>query len=276
MVELVSNLPLGANPDAPVIESRRTSQEKPPWKSLPSLRENIEKEFLRPLYLGESVSPFRLLKPVMSVIPMDQATNHILNADSAGRAGYIHLAHWLGDAEQLWERHGRGGMTFTEQIDYYGKLTAQFPLPSLRVVYSASGTLPAAAILTDTRSVIEHGLYWIGVREESEGRYLLAVLNSETARKRAEDLQARGQWGARHFDKVILSLPIPLFDATIDLHREIGSAAQHAADIAAAVPLREGVHFIKARRLIREALLEDGISQRIDELVGVLLAGNSQ
>ncbi len=63
---------LGANPAAPVVESRRTSQEKPPWKQLPSLRGNVEREFLRPLYLGESVAPFRLLEPVLAVIPWDE------------------------------------------------------------------------------------------------------------------------------------------------------------------------------------------------------------
>lgn len=271
VVELAPNIPFGANPDAPVVESRRTSQEKPPWKNLPSLRGNIEKEFLRPLYLGESVAPFRLLEPVTSVIPLDEASNRLLDAGSAGRAGYIHLARWLRDAERLWERHGRGGMIFTQQIDYYGKLSAQFPILPLRVVYSASGTLPAAAILIDLNSVIEHGLYWIPIREESEGNYLIAILNSETARKKVEDLMARGQWGARHFDKVMLSLPIPLYDVTSDLHREIASAAQHAVEVAASVELGEGTYFIKARRLIREALQEDGVSHRIDELVAVLL-----
>jgi len=271
VVEFVSNIPFGANPDAPVVESRRTSQEKPPWKNLASLRGNIEREFLRPLYLGESVAPFRLLEPVTAVIPLEETRNRLLEADSAGRAGYIHLARWLRDAERLWEQYGRSGMTFTQQIDYYGKLSAQFPIAPLRVVYSKAGTLPAAALVNDSRGIIENKLYWIKVDDESEGQYLLAILNSETARKRTEHLQSRGQWGARDFDKVILSLPIPSYDATNDLHMEIASAAQHAMEIAAAVGLREGTHFIKARRLIREALMEDGVSQRIDELVAALL-----
>ena len=54
---------LGINPTDPLVESRRTSQEKSPWKDLPTLRGNMESEFLRPLYLGESVVPFRPLEP---------------------------------------------------------------------------------------------------------------------------------------------------------------------------------------------------------------------
>jgi len=43
----------------------------------------------------------------------------------------------------------------------------------------------------------------ISVSAEEEGRYLIAILNSENARKRVAALQARGQWGARHFDKAL-------------------------------------------------------------------------
>ena len=107
-----------------------------------------------------------------------------------------------------------------------------FPVAPLRVVYSASGTLPAAAFLTDPRGIVEHKLYWTGVDSELEGRYLMAILNSETARKSAEHLQSRGQWGARDFDKVMLSLPIPPFDRAVKLHRALARAAKHAEDVA--------------------------------------------
>jgi len=55
----------------------------------------------------------------------------------------------------------------------------------------------------------------IGVRwtMRSEALYLTAILNSETARERAAEYQAREQWGARHLDKVRFNLPIPRFDA---------------------------------------------------------------
>lgn len=63
-------------------------------------------------------------------------------------------------------------------------------------MYSASGTLPAAAFLTDGRGIVEHKLYWTRVDSELEGCYLLAILNSDTTHKHAEHLQSRGQWGA--------------------------------------------------------------------------------
>ncbi len=266
---------LGANPAAPVVESRRTSQEKPPWKHLASLRGNVEKEFLRPIYLGESVAPFRLLEPILAVIPWNEEGNRLLDAGEAQEAGYLHLSLWLQQAERLWAQHSRGSLTFTEQLDYYEKLTAQLPVTPVRVLYTASGTLPAVAILRDSVAVVEHALYWITVESEAEAYYLIAVLNSETARSRVAGQQARGQWGARHFDKVMLSLPIPHFDPSNTLHQELAKSAAHAEQVAGAVKLKEGMHFVRARQLIRKALLEDGVAAKIDGLVVELLGAGA-
>jgi BarA-like signal transduction histidine kinase len=238
---------------------------------LAPLRGNVEAEFVRPLYLGESVAPFRLLHPALAVIPWDRQTNRLLDAQAAQQSGYLHLSGWLAEAERLWGEHGRGGMSFLEQIDYYGKLSSQLPPAPLRVVYAASGTLPAAAILEDPAAICEHALYWMAPEDGAEARYLLAVLGSETARRLVAELQARGQWGARHFDKVMLSLPIPRFDPANRLHRRLAQAAERAERVAAAVPLREGEYFVRTRQRIREALREDGVAQQIDALVAELL-----
>ena len=71
-----------------------------------------------------------------------------------------------------------------------------FPMPSVRVIYAASGTLPAAAILSDQEAVLEHKLYWAATGKR-EANYLIAILNSETTRSRVAHMQSRGQWGTR-------------------------------------------------------------------------------
>ena len=106
-----------------------------------------------------------------------------------------------------------------------------------------------------------------------KARYLAAVFNSEIARSRAASYQARGQFGARHFDKVVFNLPIPRFDAKIKLHRDLAAAAEQAEAIAVAVALPQGVKFQRARGIVRAALTEAGLSQRIDALVSELLDG---
>jgi len=270
-VERVETTKLGTNPIAPLVQSRRNTQEKLPWKALTTIRSNIEAEFLRPLYLGESIAPFRILSSILAVVPWDEESAHLFDAAEAQSEGYAHLAGWLTQAELAWSQHGSRRRTLAEQLDYYGQLSAQFPIKSLRVVYSASGTLPAASILADSKGIVEHKLYWVAVNSKKEGYYLLAILNSETAREKAEHLQSRGQWGARDFDKVMLSLSIPQFDPANKLHQALVRAAVRAEKVAATVELGEEMHFVKARQQIRAALGKDGVAGKIDKLVGKLL-----
>lgn len=157
--------------------------------------------------------------------------------------------------------------------NYHNELGAQFPIPPLRVVYAKAGTQPAACVVQNRDAVIDHMLYWAAPASPAEGRYLAAVLNSEIARNRAAKFQARGQWGARHFDKVMFNLPIPRFDPKIKLHRDLAAAAEEAERIVAAVALPETVKFQRARALVRAALAEAGVSRRIDALVARLLDG---
>ena len=269
LVELAPAGPLGAHPQAPLVQSRRSSHA--PWNSVAPLRGNVEGRFLRPAYLGESVAPFRLLDPPLAVIPWDREFG-LLDAAAARGAGCRHLATWMTQAERLWQENRTSDrLSFGERIDYHRGLRSQLPPPPLRVVYSASGTYMAAAIVTNAESVVENSLYWAAVRDYSEARYLVAVLTSEATRRRIESRQARGQWGARHFHGVMWTLPIAEFDSTNPLHVAIAAAGHRAETVAAQVPLEEGVYFITARRQIRTALADNGVAAEIDELVAELL-----
>ena len=182
----------------------------------------------------------------------------------------------MSDAEAIWNANAESGsMKLIDRWNYHNELGAQFPIRRLRVVYAASGTIPAACVLRGSPAVIEHAIYWAQVSSENEAYYLAALLNSETARARVSDIQARGQWGARHFDKVMFTLPIPRFDAALAVHGELAAAAAQAEQIAAAFELPPGVKFQRARKLIRDALTESGIATQIDNLVARLLDQSS-
>jgi hypothetical protein len=127
-------------------------------------------------------------------------------------------------------------------------------------------------VIDDRRAVVEHGVYWAAVTDRDEGLYLASILGSETARKKIEALQARGQWGARHFDKVMFTLPIPRFDADTKLHADLAAAGAEAEKVAAKVELPDDIYFTTARGRVRDALAAAGVSRRIDGLVARLLA----
>lgn len=273
LVELISGGRLGSNPDVPRVRGRTGNLDKEPWKGVTPPEGAIERKFIKTVYLGESIGPFRIFQPVRGVIPYDTSTRELLISETAGAQGYPRLAAWLEQVETLWDTHGKGNSTFAEKMDFYGLLSKQFPLAPLRIVYSKSGVNPAAAIIADPEAVIDHMLYWMACRSKDEARYLCAILNSETARARAEQWQAEGQWGKRHFDKVMLNLPIPLFDLKNPLHRELAAAGFAAEQIAALVEVKEGEHFTRTRKRIRETLTEEGTGDEIEKLVEKLLDG---
>ena len=271
-VERVPTGRLGIDITAPPVRSKRTNQEKKPWKDLPGIENQVEAQFLRPILLGESIAPYRILGTFEGVIPEGE-DGRIYDAATALNRGYDHLFKWMKKAEAIWntDRSEGGDMLLNQRWNYHNGLTNQFPTPVVRVLFAASGTVPAACIVTEIETVIEHGLYWARAVSLAEARYLTAILNSETARERVEKYQARGQWGARHFDKVIFNLPIPVYEHKRKVHRDLAAAAERAETVAAAVALPEGVKFQRARSIIRAALVKDGVAGEIDALVAGLL-----
>ena len=264
---------LGIDIDAPIVTSRRTSQEKMPWRDQPSIEGRIETDFIRPVLLGESILPYRVWRPFESVVPVTTA-GEMLNADMAMSRGYDGLGRWMRKAETIWkEMREAPTMTLVERWNFHRELTAQFPQKALQIVYAASGTNPAACVL-DREFVIEHKLYWFSPCSRLEADYLAGLMNSETVRARVAKYQSRGQFGARDFDKVAFNLPIPRFDEAVQLHCAIAAAAKRAEAAAAAVILPEGAKFQRARAMVRAALVEVGVAAEIDWLVARLLDGD--
>jgi|HubBroStandDraft_1064217.scaffolds.fasta_scaffold00020_49 hypothetical protein len=264
---------LGADLSAPLVASHPNGRAKKPWQPDRPIEHRVEIEFLRPVLLGESIAPHRVFRPFEGVVPVtDQGA--VLDAKAAADSGFDGLYGWMHKAETYWDENKKSKkMTLIERFDYYKLLSAQFPGHEIRVVYAKAGSRPAACVIRDERFVVENALYWCPVSTEAEAGYLAAILNSETARARAEQFQSRGQFGARHFDKVVFNLPIPRFDAKNPRHRALGAAAAEAERGAAEVELSEDVKFQRARTLVRQALTRAGTLQRIDDLVAQLLDG---
>lgn len=272
---IVEELPggrLGKNAKAPRVRGRTSSQDKKPWKDIEPLEGPIEIEMLRPVYLGESIGPYRVFSPVLGIIPWNDKSKNVMDSEEALKAGYRDLARWLVEAEKLWDDEGTGGMSLRQRWNYNRAISAHFPATSIRVLYAASGTQPAAVKLTgDRRGIAEHKLYWGACKSTEEADYLCAILNSETARFRAEQWQSEGQWGKRDFDKAMFNLPILPFDPKNALHRELAAAAMQAEYVAARVEVKEGEYFVTTRNRIRKALIADGVAGEIEKLVEKLL-----
>ncbi len=136
---------LGDNPATPRVHGKTGPLDKAPWKSVDPPRGPVEAEFLRPVLLGETIAPFRILSPVLSVIPASGGM--VLDAAAAANAGHRHLGVWLRDAEAKWIAHCKKGadgtprMTLKQRLDHMRTLSAQLSATGVKVVYTKAGTL---------------------------------------------------------------------------------------------------------------------------------------
>lgn len=263
--------PLGVPAGKRRVRSSRSAQEKPPWKQVPTLRGVVESEFVRPLHLGSTIAPFRPLEPEWAIIPWEggRLIGHL--PDQLDR--YPGLRDWWQHAEELWERHRPDYTTInlTERLEYKDGTSKQFPVASHRVVFTSSGSNLVAAALDDSRALVSETLYWASCSTETESNYLTAILNSSPLLALIKDLQARGQFGTRHFHKVVFAAPIPLFDPAQPLHVKLAELGANARKLAEDVDVT-GMGFLKARRNISDALRASGITDDITQVASDLLA----
>ena len=265
--------PLGLAAGRRAVRSARSSTEKQPWKSLPDHEGVVEAEFIRPVLLGESVLPHRLLPARDAVLPLEGEA--LLDGGHAHLDRYPGLADWWRSAEQQWLAHRSSDrMTLREQLDYRHKLTGQLPAPALRVVYGKAGMHVAAALVDDPRAIIDHTLYWGTVTSRAEGRYLCAILNSPALTDLVRPLMSYGK-DERHVDKHLWKLSIPRYDETDPQHRQLADLGQACAEHVKTLDLDEGGNFVTLRRTVRSALAEFAPAVEANTLV-VSLLGPSQ
>lgn len=268
-VERLPAGPLGAAAGEVRIRSSRSPNEKRPWKDYASIDGVLEERFLFPLYSGETLLPYRNEEPLLCVIPHDG--RKVLSSFEE-MARFRGLSEWWSQAEHKWnEGRSNDSLSLHQQLDYMRKLSAQFPIPAMRVVYNAAGMHIAAARIDDPRGVINNKLYWCAVNSRAEADYLCAILNSPVTTEFVRPLMSYGK-DERDIHKHVWKLPIPEFDPENEIHARIASLGGSSSDIANAHELREGVHFAALRRDIRTALASTTYSAEIDQCVYEILS----
>lgn len=274
LVEEKAAGPLGIGAGRIVVRSRRSSNEKAPWKHLPSLEGSVDRQFVMDVHVGDTLLPYRLLSPRRAVIPADGG--NVLDSADERLALYPGLYDWWRQAETLWTKHRLKStkLNLREQLDYRNKLSDQLPVVSgnYRVVYNASGMYLAAAVVHDA-SIIEKSLYWCSTNSRAEARYIEAILNTEILTKRLRPLQARGEHNPRHYDKYVWQVPIPEFDASNELHIRVAALSEQAETIASEVALPLGRKFESLRRSVRQAIAASDAGRQLEEVVALLLPG---
>ena len=269
-VEEIQRGQLGSSSTTPLVKGIISNQDKTPWNSIEPLEAKIESQFLRPVYTGQSIAPFRVLKLNTGVIPWDNK-NGVMNAGEAELNGFTYLGNYLEKVETLWNKNSSGKMTFKERINYQNLLENQFPISKLRIAYTASGTKVAAVLLEDSQGIVDTKLYWFNVSDRNEGTYLEGILNSDFLIKTIADLQSQGQWGRRDIHRHLLKPPIPKYDSKNKLHKDIIHYTKQIRKIAQDVEIESSWYFIKSRKKIRDEIKNKKEWHKLNDLICRLL-----
>ena len=269
MVEETDPGPLGAGAGRVSVQSQRSTQEKLPWKLLDSLSGTVERAFVRPVHLGETIAPYLALPTRRAVVPISD-TDVLSAAAISGNPG---LDEWWQHAEGLWEEHKSKGDsgTFLERIDFFGQLSGQLPAVRHRVVYTKAGNSLSSARVSDVNVVIDHKLYWCATSSVAESRYLVAILNSETLLRRVRPFQNLGLFGPRDFDKNVWMVPVPPYDPRNADHIAVASLSAEAEAIAERVDLSAATSFQAKRKLVRKELDACGQAAKIEAAVDLVI-----
>jgi hypothetical protein len=263
VVDKKESSPLGLSQGRVAVQSHRSVYEKKPWKNLDDLSGVIETQFIRPLFTGDNVYPFRTGKPKLAIIPCDKAT--LLSLDSIDL--YPGLQHWWAQATQIWEENRASErLSLMAQLDFQSKLSKQLPIPAFRVVYNTSGMHICCAKLRERKAIVNSDLYWAPMNSEEEADYLCAILNAPATTELARPLMSYGK-DERHIHKHLWDLPIPLLDPEKGTHKRICDPGRAAEKLVDDFEIDYTVHFSAIRRHIREALMATPEGRELNELV---------
>jgi hypothetical protein len=262
--------PLGLGSGRVSVRSQRSALEKRPWKNLPDLEGSIEKQFVRPVLLGEHVVPYRVIGADKTVLPIE-GTKTLLDGQHDHLDRYPDLARWWRDAERLWDdNRSSDRLSLIDRLDFRKGLTEQLPSAPLRVVYGKAGMYVTAALVDDSNAIIDHSLYWAAVATRQEGMFLLAVLNAPRLTDAVRPLMSYGK-DERHIDKAVWDLPIPDFDPSDPKQVRIAELGEAEFRRIAELKFEGNKNYIVLRRALRDFLLSSPDAEELDQLITELL-----
>ena len=252
----------------------------------------MESQFLYATLLSTDLLPFGHLDYRLIVLPIEPSREgyELVTAEEARRRGFFHLAQWLEEVQEEWEKR-RGEKA--ERIDALGwlnyrrKLISQNPQAKYRVIYPVSATYLCACAVKEQPIefdiagqkvkaggfLADYVTYYLETPDEEEAYYVAAILNAPVIDRVIKPMQARGLWGPRHICKKVLELPIPRFDPSREEHLKLAELGQVCTQKVAEWLQSGGPGKIrsigKLRSMVREMLAEE--LGEIDGLVEPLL-----
>ncbi len=274
----------GVNLEEPLVESLILPDAKAPWKSV-MLKGSVEKDFVFATMTGKDLLPFKpQFKAVVLPIEKGSYKYKILTPEELRGKGKLKMANWVETANKYWSSLATKTSianfpTPMDYMNYHNKLELQRTNLRYYVVYTASGTHIAAAVV-DTKNlppfqvdgakirpngfVADYKTFWFGTNNANEASYLVAILNSNVMDEMIKPHQSEGAFGARDICRLPFEFNIPEYDPNNGIHTALAVLGAEAAKEADRLP--------RASRMKIKAKIPQ--MQMIDELTKKLLMQN--
>ena len=248
--------------DADTVRVNTTPSTHGVWRKLGTRHAAVPRSWLRRVILGRDILPFVVPNPTPHIIPIGDDGKWI---DGRGRRGY-----WK-DASNMYAANCGEGVhtpkTLEDQLDYHGKLLAQFPPAAAFVVYNTSGErLYAAAV--DGPHIVESSSYRVPCRTRAEADFLAGILNAD-AMQRAF---CESKMSLRHYHTYFWrSVPIPRYDHGNAMHADLSALGARARREARRLCERKKDGDEQTRKSMVKALQLSGTAREIDAAVKKVL-----
>ena len=257
----------GARRDRVRVTTRESA--KAPWNSVEPRTIEIPKHWLIDLFSSSTVPSFAARSTRKAIIPI-HGDGKLLNESNITEEGWLLL-------NDLYTAHAGAGKntppTLMQQIANRGKLTAQLPLlQGTRrnlVLCPKSGDIMRAARTHVGNGVADDTLYWYQAPTSAEAAYLTVLLNTNCLQHAFTSSKESGRDFHLHPWRKV---PIPRYDNTVGLHREIAALCTQAEKVAAAaLKAVQSNHQPRMSKAVRNALASDGIATAMDDCTRQLL-----
>ncbi len=255
---------------------------KEPWKGL-ELKGFLDETFLYATLLSKHLVPFGRGRLHLVALPLKvNSTNQITTLPNTPKERLFFYASldemhdnmdfiksangWFEPAEALWQKHKKGDTkeSLFQWVNYQNKLIVQSAEPGFLVLYGATGTNLAAAVI-DTRNlpvingrqpqafIVDHTTYWYRSSVLEEAYFLTAILNAPCVNDAIKAYQTRGQFGERHIHRRPFEVcAIPQFDPNNSNHLQLAALSRQSHELVSS--MEESLKTIPGRKHIRQSV----------------------
>ena len=235
----------------------KTNPAKGAWRNT-ERQGNVEDRFVKPALFSRLLLPFGTTGHSHIIAPFDADSKSVMESLPHGNDVQRFNLYWSeANADYVQIKSPKSPETLAKRVDLFGNLSAQLKIDLPKIVYSTSGSIMTAAIVSSD-VVISHSLYWTAPQDLAAGHYLAAIFNAKCLGDFFKD-------ACRASDRSFMllpvqNLPIPAYDGGNEHHAELAAQSQRAhARVAALVAERQSAR----RRINRNDVLRDAALQAI-------------